>query len=136
MIGDIFEELELLRHEVEACSIEGESGAEQFRQLYLGSKNKLKPLFSRITEVEASRKKEFGQRINSIKQLAEERFEAAKQNASTSGSKMDVSAPDMSLPARDLSSGSKHPITLVMDRIVSIFGQIGFEVAEDREIAR
>ncbi|HMS30726.1 MAG TPA: phenylalanine--tRNA ligase subunit alpha [Saprospiraceae bacterium] len=134
MIGDIFEELELLQHEVEACSIEGESGAEQFRQLYLGSKNKLKPLFSRITEVEASRKKEFGQRINSIKQLAEERFEAAKQTASTSGSKMDVSVPDMSLPARDLSSGSKHPITLVMDRIVSIFGQIGFEVAEDREI--
>jgi phenylalanyl-tRNA synthetase alpha chain len=42
--------------------------------------------------------------------------------------------PDLSLPAVDFGKGSRHPISLVMDRIIDIFTKIGFQVSEDREI--
>ena len=41
---------------------------------------------------------------------------------------------DVSLPGRGQSSGGLHPVTRTLDRIASLFGTIGFEVAEGPEL--
>ena len=92
----------------------------------------MKPLFGEIRNITPDRKKEFGQLLNEVKKTAEEKFNALQQslsNASASRATIDVTAPAEPLPL-----GSRHPIAITLNRIIEIFGKIGFNVATDREI--
>jgi phenylalanyl-tRNA synthetase alpha chain len=42
--------------------------------------------------------------------------------------------PDLTVPGRRPDRGSRHPLTLVRDEIIAIFGGLGFSVAEGPEI--
>ncbi|MCL4126292.1 UNVERIFIED_CONTAM: hypothetical protein GTU68_054504 [Idotea baltica] len=107
---------------------------EQWRIKYLGTKNIIKPLFSEIRNVPNERKKEFGQRLNSLKEAAETKFQALKSSLSQSQEENSLSDLDLTLPPGPLNIGSRHPVTLVMEHMIEVFGRIGFTVAEDREI--
>jgi phenylalanyl-tRNA synthetase alpha chain len=79
------------------------------------------------------KKKEFGQVLNDFKQFAEQKYESAKQ--STAGQQTTaVEEADLSLPGDPVHIGSRHPITLVRNRIVGIFQRLGFSVADGPEI--
>jgi phenylalanyl-tRNA synthetase alpha chain len=80
------------------------------------------------------KKKEIGQVLNDFKQLAETRFEEAKQLAMGNGQKAKEDLTDYTLPGDAIQIGSRHPITLVRNRIVSIFQRLGFSVADGPEI--
>lgn len=107
---------------------------EKFRLNYLGSKNILKPLFAEIGRVPAELKKEYGQLVNEAKVLAETKYADRAMTLADMVSTSQIDIPDMSLPTNTQDRGSRHPISIVMDRIVGIFRKIGFEIAEDREI--
>jgi phenylalanyl-tRNA synthetase alpha chain len=106
---------------------------EKFRIRFLGTKNILKDIFIEIKNVPNERKKEFGQIVNSVKQAAEEKFAATQEKFQESGSKTDV-AIDLTLPGDITTTGARHPIQLVRNKIIDIFKRIGFTVEEDREI--
>ncbi len=119
--------------EIESMPVTDDHALEQFRMRFIGSKNKIKPLFSRIAEVPPEMKKEYGHWVNKAKTAAEERYKSLKSMLTQKPSPgYDIG--DLSLPPVPLPQGSVHPVSIVMDRIVSIFSRIGFEVAEDREI--
>jgi phenylalanyl-tRNA synthetase alpha chain len=119
--------------EIESAQVTDNDSLEQFRLQFIGSKNKIKPLFSEISKVPAELKKEYGQWVNKAKNAAEERFAEFQKNLSGK-SNAAKSIGDLSLPPMPMPTGTAHPISIVMDRIVSIFSRIGFEIAEDREI--
>ena len=106
---------------------------EAYRIRFLGTKGIVKNLFAEMKDVPNERKKEFGQILNDFKQFAEARYESGKQTNGggemTSGNDIDLSLPGDPLPL-----GTHHPITLVRDQIVHIFGRLGFSVAEGPEI--
>ncbi len=133
MIADWKAALEALDREVEAFAVEDAQALEQFRQRFLGSKNVLKEYFSWMGKISPEERKEFGARINAVKEAAQERFQDLK-SAFDKPSAVSGAVPDLSLPALTGEAGSRHPISLVMNRIVDIFTRIGFQVAEDREI--
>lgn len=133
MIADWKAALEALDREVEAFAVEDAQALEQFRQRFLGSKNVLKEYFSWMGKISPEERKEFGARINAVKEAAQERFQDLK-SAFDKPSAVSGVVPDLSLPALTGEAGSRHPISLVMNRIVDIFTRIGFQVAEDREI--
>lgn len=129
-----FEKAEELRKEILAQQPRSEEELEAFRIKYLGSKNQIKPLFGLIREIPNEKKKDYGQLLNTIKEEAEGKYQnlqaALEQESEVSeGSDLDLTAP--SYPYRQ---GSRHPISLTLNRIISIFSRIGFEVVEDREI--
>ncbi len=130
---DSFSEVERLIDEIRSFEIGDSASLEAFRLAYLGSKNSIKPLFGKMSQVPGELKKEYGQRVNEAKLLAEEKFESHKflQQSKGSGS---AKIPDLSLPPLEMHEGRRHPISIVMDRIVGIFSRIGFEVVEDREV--
>ncbi|MBK8954524.1 MAG: phenylalanine--tRNA ligase subunit alpha [Saprospiraceae bacterium] len=133
MSSDRFAEVERLIEEINSFEIQDTASMEAFRLLYLGTKNKIKPLFSSLGQIENDRKREFGQLLNRAKTLAEEKFEQSQQSLSGS-TVQNLEIPDLSLPPVQLNKGRRHPISQAMDRIVEIFSKIGFEVVEDREI--
>ncbi|NNK89108.1 MAG: phenylalanine--tRNA ligase subunit alpha [Saprospiraceae bacterium] len=107
---------------------------EQFRIRFLGSKNVIKAMFAEMRNVENDQKKAFGQGLNELKQIAEEKFNELKSKLTSNGQESSASGLDLSLPAKPNPKGSRHPVSLVMNRIIDIFEKIGFVVEEDREI--
>jgi phenylalanyl-tRNA synthetase alpha chain len=110
----------------------GADAAENFRIRFLGTKGVMKSLMAEMKKVPAEQKKEFGQLVNNLKTLAEEKWETLK-NASA-GLPETTEILDVTLPGEELPAGSRHPINLVRNQIVSIFRRLGFSVAEGPEI--
>lgn len=113
----------------------GDLGAlEQFRIKYLGSKNIIKPLFGEIRNIPNEDKKAYGQRVNAVKEAAEQKFQQLKQQLEMAAEDAAVQDIDLTAPGEPMPLGSRHPIALTMNRIIRIFERIGFVVADDREI--
>jgi phenylalanyl-tRNA synthetase alpha chain len=78
-------------------------------------------------------KKEYGQVINTLKNAAQEKVDALKaaieNNTETKGI-----YGDLSRPGEVISLGSRHPISIVKNKIIDIFLRIGFNVSEGPEI--
>lgn len=79
------------------------------------------------------KKKEFGQVLNEFKQLAETIYENWKQELKNNTS-VSIESQDLSLPGDPLPVGSRHPISLMRNRIIEVFNRLGFAVAEGPEI--
>jgi len=132
-MADIFDKAYDLQKEIQATTITDEGSLETFRIRFLGSKNVLKGLFGEIKNVPNERKKEFGQLVNTVKKEAETVFEAKKQDLTKSQDEQPVDF-DLTAPGVPLPVGSRHPVSIVMNKIVDIFKRIGFTVSEHREI--
>jgi phenylalanyl-tRNA synthetase alpha chain len=106
---------------------------EAFRIQYLGTKNVLKDLFGAMAQLPGDRKKEYGQLMNTLKAAAEAKYEEQK-NSAGAGAKASVEIPDLTAPGYSLPLGSRHPISIVKNKMIDIFSRIGFTVAEGPEI--
>jgi len=128
---ELLEKLEGYRKEIRESELDGADAAETYRIRFLGTKGIVKNLFQEMKQVPPERKKEFGQILNDFKQLAESKYDQAK---SVNRQPSTVNQIDLSLPGDPISTGTRHPISLVRNRIVQIFGRLGFSVAEGPEI--
>jgi phenylalanyl-tRNA synthetase alpha chain len=128
---ELLEKLETYRREIRESQLANADAAETYRIRFLGTKGIVKNLFQEMKQVPSEKKKEFGQILNEFKQLAESKYEEAKTVGDQTSSITDA---DWSLPGDPLPLGTRHPISLVRNRIVQIFGRLGFSVAEGPEI--
>lgn len=131
---DAIEQLKGYRTEIEEANPTTLDALELFRIRYLGSKNVLKPLFSQIKNIPPDQRRFFGQEINAVKSLAEEKYEYLKSQLAELEQRASVQEMDLTRPGYPLQLGSRHPISLVMNKIIDIFSRIGFDIAENREI--
>jgi phenylalanyl-tRNA synthetase alpha chain len=134
MADQVFEQIDKMLAEIKAADIADMGALEEFRISYLGTKNRIKPLFAEIRNVPNERKKEFGQRLNELKQTAETKYAEVKEGLSQQSGSKETADFDLTAPTLPLRLGSRHPVSLVLNRIVSIFSRLGFVVAEEREI--
>jgi phenylalanyl-tRNA synthetase alpha chain len=126
-------QIEELKQEMNAFDGTIGDAAETFRIKYLGTKGLVKAIMGEMKQVPNDRKKEFGQLLNEFKLFAEAKYEALKA-ASTDAADSAGSGIDWSLPGDAFPIGSRHPISLVRQQIISIFKRLGFAVAEGPEI--
>ena len=106
---------------------------ENFRIKYLGSKGLLKDYFAKFKEVPNEQKKEFGQTINALKSKAEEKVAELKATLSSTEEAKGAYG-DLSRPGEPMLVGSRHPISIVKNKIIDIFSRVGFNVSEGPEI--
>ena len=119
--------------EVEAFTAKTKEEVESFRIKYLGNKGLLKEFFAEFKNVANDQKKEFGQTINTLKSKAEEKVNSLKEAFESKEEAQGVYG-DLSRPGEPISLGSRHPISLVKNKIIEIFSRIGFNVSEGPEI--
>ncbi len=129
-----FENLEVVYKEIVGYDITDSETLEKFRIRFLGSKNVIKPLFSEIRNIPNEQKKDYGQQVNALKLKAEDKFNETKTALHAEHKKNSNESLDLTAPGEPLNMGSRHPISIMMNRIISIFEKIGFTVAEEREI--
>jgi phenylalanyl-tRNA synthetase alpha chain len=129
---ELLEKLDTYRKEINETEISGADAAEAYRIRFLGTKGIVKNLFQEMKNVPADKKKEFGQILNEFKQLAESKYDGAKETINRQPST--ANQMDWSLPGDPIQVGTRHPISIVKNRIIQIFGRLGFSVAEGPEI--
>lgn len=127
------DQIEALRKEITGFESKDPVQVEEFRIKYLGTKGQLKNLMGELKNVPVEQKKEAGQVLNEFKQFVEAHYESLKAQSSNATVATD-STLDLSLPGDPIPVGSRHPVTLMRNQIVSIFQRLGFAVAEGPEI--
>lgn len=132
-MDSIIQQIAQHKNEIAAATAASPDEVEQFRTRYLGSKGLVKSLMGEMKNVPVDQKKSFGQVMNEFKQFAEEKYETLKA-AFGDASHRQEKGLDLSLPGDPIPTGSRHPVTLMRNRIVSIFQKLGFAVAEGPEI--
>ncbi|MFN8285467.1 MAG: phenylalanine--tRNA ligase subunit alpha [Chitinophagales bacterium] len=130
---EIFDKANIVLEEIKKSAAANAEEAEQFRIKYLGSKGILKELFGFMGQLPNERKKEYGQLMNELKATAETKLEEFKLSFEN-GSSGPKDIPDLTAPAYQFPLGSRHPLSIVRNKMVEIFSRIGFAVAEGPEI--
>ena len=129
----MIEKIHKLIEEAEAFSTQSLEELEVFRIKFLGKKGLLNELFASFKEVPNDQKKDFGQAINKLKSVAQEKINTTKASLENTSSDATLFG-DLTRPGEPFNIGARHPISLVKNQIIDIFSRIGFNVSEGPEI--
>lgn len=129
----MIEKIEAYQQEISSVEIVDITQLEQFRIQFLGTKGILKELYGELKNVPNENKKEAGQRINALRQLAEDVYQMNKEKLDSVGTKS-TDQLDFSRPGDAFELGARHPLSMVRSEIIDIFARIGFTVSEGPEI--
>ncbi|MFT5156748.1 MAG: phenylalanyl-tRNA synthetase alpha chain [Bacteroidia bacterium] len=127
------EEIEEIRKELKKIKIDSAEGLEQFRLKYLSKKGRLNDLFSSFKTISSDLKREVGKSLNEVKKELEDFFEERKAGLENTSSEQELDF-DQSLPGRLAESGSRHPLSIVLDKMLDIFERMGFIISEGPEV--
>jgi len=120
----------------ELGSVSDEAALQNLKARFLGKKGVITEILKGMKDLSPEERPKMGQLVNEAKTFVEELVESRldsireeKKNRSLFEERIDVTLPGKGLPV-----GAKHPVTQVMEEVVSIFERMGFEVAEGPEV--
>lgn len=119
--------------EVQGFGCTGKEQLEQFRIRYLGKKGILAELFSMMKNVPEAERREYGKDVNDLKNAVQERIDFWKTQLEQEAD-VKEQQPDLTRSTGFIEIGSRHPVTLVRNEIISIFSRVGFTISEGPEI--
>ena len=133
MFADLETLLDEARRDISAASA---TTLDQVKSAYLGKSGRLGVLLRQLGQLPIEQRAESGKKLNELRSqlealLAQKKGHLKEQRLKESlqGERVDVT-----LPGRTAGAGSRHPLTLVMERSVQIFNSMGFEMADGPEI--
>ncbi len=124
--------IDALREEIKNLTAQSADEVEHLRIKYLSKKGIISELFNEFKTIPNDQKREVGQVINVLKNEAQDFINNLKEQFNNNQVK--GSGVDLTLPGTVMKLGSRHPLSLVRNEIVEIFGRLGFNVAEGPEI--
>lgn len=119
--------------EVAAFNAVTKEDVETFRIKYLGKKGVLNDLFAEFKNIAPSERKEFGQVLNTLKTVAQDKVNELKDTLENTNEQKGVYG-DLTRPEEPIELGARHPISIVRNKIIDVFSRIGFTVSEGPEI--
>ncbi len=130
----MIDKIDALLEEVERFTANTIEEAEAFRVKLLSKKGEIPALFKDFKSVDPASRKEVGMRLNQLKQAATDKVNEEKSRLASADETGGKRRPDMTMPARFNPIGSRHPLSVVRNRINKIFERIGFVISEGPEI--
>lgn len=128
----MIEKIAQLKAEIESLSPNDINEVEQLRIKYLSKKGEVSLLFNDFRSVPPEQKKEVGKSLNELKNFATEKINSLRTNLESTET-LDPTL-DLTRTATPIPLGSRHPLSIVREEIISIFSRLGFTVAEGPEI--
>jgi len=126
----MFEEITALFNEIKdrSSDFSNLNEVEEFRSLYLSKKGKIQSLFDKLSQLPKEQKPQYGKQLNELRKFAEEIYQSEKNKYQS----LYFSKPtiDLTLPGRKMNVGSAHPVIQTMNKMIDIFIEMGFTVAE------
>ncbi len=128
----IIEKIQKILEEVKTLNAKDAKDIEALRIKYLSKKGEISQLMNEFRNVQADKKREVGMKINALKQAAMEKINSLRENVET-GSENNADI-DLTRTASPVKLGTRHPLTLVENEIIDIFGRMGFVLADGPEV--
>jgi len=117
---------------VEAFSSKEAEAIESFRVSYAGKKGILNELFAAFRTVPNEEKKAYGQELNALKSAVQEKVQSLQGQLYSKSKQQKIQDPTRT--PFPIQTGNRHPLSVVKNRIIDIFSQIGFTISEGPEI--
>ncbi|MBN1986779.1 MAG: phenylalanine--tRNA ligase subunit alpha [Prolixibacteraceae bacterium] len=124
--------IKALQEEMDAATASTPEEVDELRIKYISKKGSINQLFADFKHVPAEQKKEVGKAINELKEFALTKINSLKE-AFESGA-AGTTGLDLTRPGEPVKLGTRHPLSIVKNEIINIFGRLGFTVAEGPEI--
>ena len=121
-----------LLQEVEALKAANAEELEALRIKYLSKKGAINDLMADFRNVAAEQKKEVGMRLNELKNKAQEKIAALKEQFESQDTGCDDI--DLTRSAYPIELGTRHPLSIVRNEIIDIFARMGFNIADGPEV--
>ena len=128
----IIEKIQQILEEVKTLSAKDAKDIEALRIKYLSKKGEISQLMNEFRNVQADKKREVGMKINALKQAATEKINSLRESLTTAEDK--AADTDLTRTASPVKLGTRHPLTLVENEIINIFGRMGFVLAQGPEV--
>ena len=128
----MLDKINALKTEVEALQASSAEEVEALRLKYLSKKAAVSQLMADFRNVPADQKKAIGMAINELKTLATDKINALKE--ATELAEDGTDEIDLTRTASPMRLGTRHPLSIVRQEIVSIFGRLGYAVEQGPEI--
>ncbi len=128
----MLEKINHLLKEISSFSAKNSEELEIFRIKYLSKKGIIPDLFDEFRNVTGDSKRKIGQRLNDLKQTAQNKFNILQHELQS----LDITfvTDDFTKPSYPWLKGTRHPISIIRNEIIEIFSRIGFTVSEGPEI--
>lgn len=128
------DKIEKLLGDIEVFAAESKEQLEEYRIKWLSKKGEITALFEDFRTVAPEMKKEMGQKLNELRNKAQEKINHFKEKFESDETSV-VSHIDLTVPGEPfVMLGSRHPLSIVKKQIIDIFARIGFTVSDGREI--
>jgi phenylalanyl-tRNA synthetase alpha chain len=109
---------------------------DDLRVRYLGKKGEITTQLKSLGAMEPEQRKAFGQSVNAARDALNAAIAERKQvlEAQALEQRLLSERVDVTLPGRGEKRGGLHPVTMAMERAISIFTKLGFDVATGPEV--
>jgi len=125
--------VEEIKQQLDQFRVETVEHLEAFRLQFLSKKSELQQLLGEIKNIAPEFRKEFGQKVNDLKQYAQQLFDDYKSKIEDSAT-IQTSEIDVTRPATLYTAGALHPVSMVMNQVCEIFEKIGFSTVSGPDI--
>jgi len=132
------EQLMKIRQDASSALAKADSVAaiEDIRIQFLGKKGDLTAVLRGMGGLSAEERPLIGQLANEVRAFIEEEIEKANEilKAKEGLARLATEGLDVTMPGKPNVIGHKHPLTMVLDEMKSIFIGMGYEIAEGPEV--
>ena len=128
----MLDKINSLKTEIEGLTAANLDEVEVLRIKYLSKKGLVPALMNDFRSVPADQKRTVGQAINDLKTMATDKINGLREALSSAAD--DFSGVDLTRTPSPVKLGTRHPLSIVREEIVSIFRRLGFNIAEGPEI--
>lgn len=124
--------IEQLLKAVEDLKANNAEELEVLRIKFLSKKGAINDLMADFRNVATEQKKEVGMKLNELKIKAQEKINSLKESFENQDN--EINELDLTRSAYPVRLGTRHPLSIVKNEIIDIFGKLGFSIAEGPEI--
>lgn len=132
------EQLEALREQAlrELNEAEGINALNELRVKFLGKKGSLTGLLKGLGSLQPEERPRIGQIVNEIRVQLEAGISSKGEELKQAelAKRLASERIDITLPGRRPAMGTKHPLTLTLERIKETFMRMGFDIADGPEV--
>ena len=128
----MLEKIEQLIAEINGLKAQSADELEALRLKYLSKKGAINDLMADFRNVPNEQKREIGQKLNELKNLAQDKINSLKE--AFEAQKAVAEKPDLTRTAYPAPLGTRHPLNIVKNEIIEIFSRLGFVLADGPEV--
>ena len=128
----MLEKIEQLIAEINGLKVQSADELEALRLKYLSKKGAINDLMADFRNVPNEQKREIGQKLNELKNLAQDKINSLKE--AFEAKKAVDEKPDLTRTAYPVELGTRHPLNIVKNEIIEIFSRLGFVLADGPEV--